>query len=205
VSPQLADEPSAAASQDAGASTPKRRATGPIRYVPNALTILRLLCLPIFFWLYGMQAPGFAWKAASLMFVAALTDLADGYIARRYNATSELGRLLDPVVDRAFFITILAAYIYYGTMPWWAAAPVLARDVVLMATVVVLFGRAAERPQVMKLGKWANFVLAWGVGFFMIGVRVVAWPIYVAGATLYLVSGALYIARFFGNRRRAAA
>jgi len=177
-------------------------ATGLIRYVPNALTLFRLACLPVFFWLYGLQAPGFAWMAAILMFVAAWSDVADGYIARKYHATSELGRLLDPFVDRAFFLTVFAAYIYYGTMPWWAAAPVLARDIVMILAAVVLFGSTSERPRVLPLGRWANFILAWAVGFFMIGVRLVAWPLYIVGATLYVVTGVLYFVRYAREHRR---
>jgi cardiolipin synthase (CMP-forming) len=182
-------------------TAPEPQATGIIRFVPNALTVFRLLCLPVFFWLYGLQAPGFAWMASILMFIAAWTDVADGYIARRYHATSEFGRMLDPFVDRAFFLTVFAAYIYYGTMPWWSAAPILVRDLVIMLAAVLLFGRTAERPRVLKLGKYANFILAWAVGFFMIGVRVVAWPVYIVGATLYIVSGALYFVRFYRERR----
>lgn len=183
----------------AGARPEPRR--GLIRYVPNSLTIFRLLCLPVFFWLYGMQAPGFAWYAALLMWFAAWSDIADGYIARRYHVQSEFGRMLDPFVDRLFFLTVFSAYIYYGTMPWWSAAPVLARDAILMLSAVVLVGWRGERPEVMRLGKYTNFILMWAVGFFMIGVQVVAWPIYIVGAALYLVTGGMYIARYIEQRR----
>jgi cardiolipin synthase len=175
-----------------------------IRYVPNSLTVFRLLCLPVFFWLYGTQAPGFAWKAALLMWFATWSDLADGYIARKYHAESEFGRILDPIVDRAFFLTVFAAYIWYGTMPWWAVAPVLARDVLLLVVSAALYGRAKEKPQVMRIGKYATFVLAWSVGFFMIAVRPVAWVLYVAGAALYLYSGFLYGLRFWRERQAAS-
>jgi CDP-diacylglycerol--glycerol-3-phosphate 3-phosphatidyltransferase len=184
-------------------TAPEQHASGIVRFVPNAITLFRLACLPVFFWLYGLQAPGLAWYAALLMWVAAWSDLADGYVARRYHATSELGRMLDPFVDRVFFLTVFVAYVYYGTMPWWAAAPVLARDAVMVLASVIFFGSTKERPRVLKLGKWANFVLAWSVGFFMIGVRVVAWPIYVVGATMYVVSGVLYFVRFYRERKQA--
>ena len=174
-----------------------------IRYVPNALTLFRLLCLPVFFWLYGMQGPGFAWKASLLMWVAAWTDMFDGYIARRYHAESEFGRILDPFVDRAFFLTVFVAYIWYGTMPWWAAAPVLGRDVLLLLASAVLFRAKAEKPRVMKVGRYANFILAWSVGFFMIAVRPVAWVLYVIGAVLYVYSGFLYGVRFWRESRAA--
>ena len=172
-----------------------------IRYVPNTLTIFRLLSLPVFVWLYGMQAPGFAWKAALFMWLATWSDAADGYIARKYNATSDFGRMLDPIVDRAFFLTVFGAYIWYGTMPWWAVAPVLARDVLLGLFTMIVFGRAKEKPRVMRIGKIANFVLFWSIGFFMIAVRPVAWVLYVAGGALYLYSGALYVVRWAREKR----
>jgi phosphatidylglycerophosphate synthase len=86
-------------------------------------------------------------------------------------------------------------------MPWWAAAPVLARDVLLLLVTIVLFGRAREKPRVMQIGRYANIVLALAVGAFMIDVRLAAWPLYVAGAGLYLASGALYGIRWARERR----
>lgn len=171
--------------------------------MPNGLTLFRLACLPVFFWLYGTEAPGLAWKSAIVMFIAAWSDVADGYIARRYHATSELGRVLDPFADRAFFLTVFIAYVYYGTMPWWTVLPVVLRDAAMLVAGALIFGRAKEQPRVLPIGRWANFVLAWSVGFFMIAVRVVAWPLYVLGATLYVVSGALYFRRHLRERRAA--
>ena len=176
-----------------------------IRYVPNTLTIFRLLTLPVFVWLYGMQAPGFAWKAALLMWLATWSDAADGYIARKYNATSEFGRLLDPIVDRAFFLTVFGAYIWYGTMPWWAVAPVLARDVFLGLFTMIAYRGDKEKPHVLRIGKIANFTLFWAIGFFMIAVRPVAWVLYVAGAALYLYSAALYVVRWARERNTSPA
>ena len=61
---------------------------------------------------------------------------------------------------------------------------------------MIVFGRAKEKPRVMRIGKIANFVLFWSIGFFMIAVRPVAWVLYVAGGALYLYSGALYVVRW---------
>jgi cardiolipin synthase (CMP-forming) len=171
-----------------------------IRYVPNTLTVFRLLSLPVFVWLYGMQAPHFAWKAALFMWFSTWSDAADGYIARKYHVESEFGRILDPIVDRLFFLTVFGAYIAYGTMPWWAVAPVLARDVFLALFTMIAYGHAAEKPKVLRIGKIANFTLFWAIGFFMIAVRPVAWVLYVAGGALYLYSAALYVIRWARER-----
>ena len=174
-----------------------------IRYVPNTLTVSRLLALPVFVWLYGMQAPGVAWKAAILMWCAGWTDFFDGYIARKYNAGSEFGRILDPFVDRAYFLTVFITYIAFGTMPWWAAAPVIGRDVLLLIVSALLFRTAKEKPRVLPLGRYATMILA--AGGFMLDLRPEAWTLYVIGGGLYLYVGVLYGVRWAKERRAGPA
>ena len=112
-----------------------------VRQIPNTLTVFRLLSLPVFVWLYGREVPGAAWPAAVLLFFAALSDVADGFIARRYHLESDFGRILDPFVDRALYVTLLLTLLYYGTLPLWAVLPVVIRDAILVRR-----GRRAPSP-----------------------------------------------------------
>lgn len=176
-------------------------ATGIIKYVPNAITLARLAALPVFFFLYRKEAPRPAWRSAILMFAAAWSDVLDGWVARKYRATSDFGRVLDPFVDRAFFITVLWAYLSKGTMKWWAAAPVIGRDVLMLLGAVFAFRKTSERPRVTSMGRNANFILAWAVGAFMLNLRKIGWPLYIVGSTLYVISGVEYVARFLRERR----
>jgi phosphatidylglycerophosphate synthase len=87
-----------------------QRASSPgiVRYVPNALTVLRLCALPVIVYLYSLDAPGASWTTAIVILIAALSDVADGYIARPYHVQSEFGLWVHPIVDRAFLFTIVA-------------------------------------------------------------------------------------------------
>src|SRR4030088_1886613 len=108
--------------------------------VPNALSVLRLVLLPVFLYLlFVANANG--WAVGVLMF-SGFSDWADGKIARLVaNQSSRLGELLDPAVDRIYMVTVPVALAIYGAVPWWIVVTLLARDVVLAATLPVLRGR----------------------------------------------------------------
>jgi CDP-diacylglycerol--glycerol-3-phosphate 3-phosphatidyltransferase len=173
-----------------------------VHWIPNTLTVFRLASLPFFVWLYSLDAPRAAWPAAILIFVAGLTDIADGYIARRWHVESDFGRLVDPFTDRLVFITVLITLNWLGTLPLWLTLPILLRDAALLGAGAILLGRRGERPRILKAGKLSNFVLAWGILFFIIDIRLVGWIIYGVGAAIYLWAGAMYVRREYGEWRR---
>ena len=95
--------------------------------IPNALSVLRLLGVPLFLWLIlGPEHDG--WAIVVLM-VAGFTDWADGQIARRMNQTSELGQLLDPVADRLYILATVFGLAMRDIIPWWLAIALPLRDV----------------------------------------------------------------------------
>lgn len=174
------------------------------RFIPNAITIGRLCFLPVFVWVYSLQAPGASWAAAAIVLVLALSDVLDGWLARRYGWQSDLGRVLDPIADRVLFLVLVGALALFDTVPWWAVAPLILRDGLMLAGAALMLFSHQQKPTVMRGGKLANFILVCGIQFFIIDVRVVAWLVYGLGATLYLVSGLRYIWREFADRQRAA-
>lgn len=102
------------------------------RQLPNAITIARILCAPIFLWMLladgGADGP-LRWWAAVLFIVAIATDGVDGYIARRYKIVTDLGKLLDPIADK-----VLTGFAFIGLsilleLPWWVTIIVLIREV----------------------------------------------------------------------------
>ena len=163
--------------------------------IPNAITIARLCALPVFVWVYGLQAPGASWPAAILVLVLALSDVLDGWLARRYQWQSDLGRVLDPVTDRILFLFLAGALLLFGALPWWAVVPLIVRDSLMLAGAALMLFHYQEKPRIMRGGKLANFTLVCGIEFFIIEVRDVAWPLYGVGATLYLITGLRYIWR----------
>ena len=172
------------------------------RQIPNSLTVLRLLSLPAFVLLYSRDAPRASWPTAALVFCAAMSDVADGFIARRYHFESDFGRILDPLVDRAFYMTILITLLVCGTLPWWAVAPIVVRDAVMVIGGAALLRWRGERPRVMLKGKLSNLILISGIQFFIIDVRTVAWVVYAVGAAMYLYAGASYVVRAINEQRR---
>jgi len=171
--------------------------------IPNAITIARLCALPVFVWMYGRDAPGASWDTAILVLVLGLSDLLDGWLARRYHWQSDLGRVLDPVADRVFFLFLVGALLLFGTLPWWAVVPLIVRDGLMLAGAAVMLFHAHESPRVMRGGKAANVILAAGIEFFIIDARTLGWIVYGVGALLYLVSGFRYIWREYRRSRTA--
>jgi phosphatidylglycerophosphate synthase len=163
---------------------------------------MRLLLLPLIVWLYAQDAPGASWAAAWVVLVAALSDIVDGILARRLGVQSEFGRWVDPIVDRAFFFTLLAMLWYHGTLPAWAVVPLLVRDGIMLALAGPVRRFTDQGPAVSRWGRAANLVLVGAILWFIIDVRDVGWVFFVVGAALYLGSMGLYIWRGVGILRR---
>jgi cardiolipin synthase (CMP-forming) len=123
--------------------------------VPNVLTVVRLLCLPVFLWLLFDQENRAA--AAWLLGLLGATDFLDGYIARHFNQTSELGKILDPVADRLLFFVAIAAILVDGSVPPWFAWAVLIREVLVAVATLVLAAMGARRIDVTWYGKAGTF------------------------------------------------
>jgi phosphatidylglycerophosphate synthase len=175
-----------------GVETGKAKTGWLRRNVANLLTITRLLLLPFIVWTYSLYAPGPAWPTAAIVVIAALSDTADGVTARHLHTTSRFGRWVDPLIDRIFFVTIFVTLWYYGTLPWIAVLPLLARDAVLLILAVPFHRRTGEEPTPSRLGKAANPILVCALVGFIIDLRPIAWAFYGVGATLYIVTALQY-------------
>lgn len=177
-----------------------------VKNIPNALTVLRVLMLPLIWWLYAQDVPGASYATAWVVFFAALSDIADGILARRLEAQSEFGRWVDPLVDRIFFFTLLAMLWYYDTLPWWAVVPLLLRDGIMLVGAIPVRKYTDQAPQASRWGRAANLLLICAIQWFIIDLRDIGWAFYAVGATLYLGSAVLYLVRGidFLRRMRAA-
>ncbi|WP_454150316.1 CDP-diacylglycerol--glycerol-3-phosphate 3-phosphatidyltransferase [Microbacterium lacticum] len=102
------------------------------RQLPNAITIVRILCAPVFLWMLladGGQDGPLRWWAAILFIVAIATDGIDGYLARKYEIVTDLGKLLDPIADKALTGCAFVGLSILGELPWWVTIAVLVREV----------------------------------------------------------------------------
>lgn len=143
-------------------------APGQVFTIPNVMSVIRLLCIPLFLWMLFAQDNRAG--AAFLLGGLGATDWIDGYIARRYNQVSELGKVLDPTADRLLFIVGIAAIIIDGSAPLWFCWAVVVREVLVGGTMVVctVFFQMS-RFDVTYWGKLATFLLMFAFPGFMLG------------------------------------
>ena len=178
---------------------PSRRVSSAIRTVPNAVTLLRLLLVPVCAYLLGTGHYG--WGLAMTAVVGS-TDWVDGWLARRYGQVSRVGQLLDPLADRLLIASVAIALVIQGVVPWQAAVLLVARDLFLLAGWPLLKRRGIEPPEVVLLGKAATMVLLFALPVLTLGATGVA----VAGAAhvlglvllwtgvaMYYLAGAVYV------------
>jgi cardiolipin synthase len=151
---------------DRGGDGTPREPSSRILTVPNLFSLARLAILP---WLYGLIVDERILLGLVVAGVFAATDFVDGYIARRFDQVTRLGQLLDPVSDRLFIITLLVALVRVGIMPWWLAAALVLRDLVLLVGGLVVLGRGGATPPVTRLGKATTFGLMGSIPLLMLG------------------------------------
>lgn len=168
--------------------------------VPNAVTLLRLLCLPIFVWLLFARDDPFA--AAVLLAALGATDWIDGYVARQFHQVSNFGKIFDPTVDRLLFFVGVVSIVIAGAAPLGFCLVVLVREVVVAGITVVLFLRKVEPVDVTWFGKAGTFTLMCTFPLFLAGssdgsfasaLTALAWIVGVPGVVLSYYAAFRYI------------
>ena len=139
--------------------------TDRILTIPNVITVVRLLCLPLFLWLLFHEENRVA--AAWLLGGLGATDFLDGYIARHFHQTSKLGKVLDPVADRVLLFTAILAILYDGTVPVWFAVAVLVRELAISIATLALAALGAKRIDVTWYGKAGTFANMFAFPLFL--------------------------------------
>ena len=168
--------------------------------IPNALTMLRIVGVPLFLWLLlGPQADGWA---VAVLTVSGFTDWLDGVVARATGSISRIGQLLDPLADRLYILATLGGLLLRGIIPWWLPAVLVGRDIVLAVALALLKRRGILGLPVHFLGKAATFNLLLAFPLILLGngtadwqmvVRVIGWALAGWGTGLYLYAGWLYL------------
>src|SRR5206468_7596883 len=121
--------------------------------VPNALSLIRLLCVPIFLWLLFWAPHPHRAAAAFLLGGLGATDWVDGYVARHFGQVSTLGKVLDPTADRILLGVGIVAIMIDGSVPVWIGAAVITREVLVSLAVLALAALGARRIDVQWVGK----------------------------------------------------
>jgi cardiolipin synthase len=167
--------------------------------IPNALSLLRLVLVPIFGWLIVTHQDGWA---LIVLAVSGISDYLDGALARRWGQVSRVGQLLDPAADRLYVFSTLIGLAWRDMIPWWLVAALILRDVVLTFTLPVLARAGYGPPPVHFMGKAATLcllyafpllLLAGGTGIVATLAEPIAWAFAWWGAGLYWWAGVLYL------------
>ena len=170
----------------------------PLAQLPNALTILRLLLIPLFVVLLVTSEGGHSWPAAIVFAIAGVTDQVDGFLARRWHVESQFGKVADPLADRLMIDAAVILLWTAGRLPWVALAIPL-RDVLLVAGYKPAVARGYTF-EVNFLGKAATWLLYASLALIMVTHEGDTWPLVVFWAGFALAVAAL--AQYLWKARR---
>lgn len=170
--------------------------------VPNALTVLRILMVPLFGWLllaHDGQDTAWRWWALVVFLVATATDWVDGWLARRYAIITDFGKLMDPIADKALMGTALVGLSVLGLLPWWVTVVILVREIgiTLMRFVVIKRGvipasKGGKLKTVLQAVGLALLVAPFGGLLGTLGL----WVMY-AAAVVTVVTGIDYVRQVY--------
>jgi CDP-diacylglycerol--glycerol-3-phosphate 3-phosphatidyltransferase len=160
----------------------------PLAQIPNALTVFRLILIPVFVALLLAADGGHSWPAAIVFAVAGVTDQVDGWLARRWHVESSFGKIADPLADRLMIDAAVLLLWYADRLPWVALA-IPARDLALIAGYKLVVGRGYDF-SVNLAGKIATWLLYASLAFVMVTREGTDWPLWIfwAGVGVAVVS-----------------
>lgn len=176
--------------------------------LPNALTTLRALGVPLFLYLFLVQEMLIA--SFIVITLGGITDYLDGKVARALNQTSEFGAKFDPVVDRLYIAAIIIAFAYKDFLPWGLVIAIMARDLILALVAVYQKIKGWAFTQVVFLGKAATFNLLYAFPFLLLqdvtfignACFVLGWAFAIWGISLYFYTGMQYFIKGVQNPNR---
>ena len=174
---------------------------GRVLTIPNVLSVIRLILVPVFLYLLLVRHD---WgPSVAILIFGGVSDWADGKIARLVaNQSSRLGELLDPLVDRIYMVAVPVGLALAGVVPWWVVAILLGRDAALAATLPVLRSRGITALPVSYVGKAATFSLMVGFPLVLLGqwdalwsrvIGACGWGFVIWGIGMYLWAAVLYL------------
>ena len=176
--------------------------------VPNALTFLRFLGIPLFIYLtLNLEADGWA---IVVLAIGGATDYFDGKLARAWNQTSRFGELADPAIDRLYILAILIVFLIRDIIPIWMIVIIVGRDLVLALITIVMNRRGIPPFTVTYLGKAATFNLMYAFPFLLLAQSdgvvgtiafVLGWSFAIWGIALYISTGISYARQGFWQIR----
>ena len=175
-----------------------------LRSIPNLLSILRLLLVPVFLWL--LLADGLLGWSLLVLAAAGASDWLDGQIARKFNMVTKLGQVLDPAADRLYIFASLIGLTINGNIPLWFAVILISRDVMLLLVYPVLATHGYGPLPVHFLGKAGTFSLLYALPLLLMAdvwpqaelvILPLGWGFAFWGIGLYWWAGFIYVRQVY--------
>lgn len=167
--------------------------------IPNVLSFLRLLAIPVF---VALIIAGQHLAAVIILAASAVTDWFDGFLARKLRQRTKLGAQLDPITDRLYILATILALMVRGIVPWGFVAVLIGRDLMLLLLLPSLRRSGRTSLPVNYVGKSGTFALLLAFPLILLGaptafdikaVHILGWAIAIVGAILYWWAGLLYL------------
>ena len=174
--------------------------TDRILTIPNIISFIRLLGVPLFLWL--ILVPEADEWALVVLVLAGFSDWLDGKVARATGQISRLGQILDPMADRLYILAALVGLAVREIIPWWLVIVLISRDLVLLFMLPPLKKRGLVGLPVHFLGKAATFCLLYAFPLLLLGdvegwlgtaAKVFGWAFAIWGTALYWYAALLYL------------
>lgn len=188
-------------------------AMGRVLTIPNLISFARLAGVPLFLYLF-LVSESYGWAVAVLA-IGGTSDWIDGYLARKLGQVSRLGELLDPLADRLYILATLLAFTLKGVLPWWFTIALLAREAVLLVTLIILRRNGFGPPPVHYVGKTGTFILLFAFPVLLLAWATTGtlhtlsyasgWALALWGLALYWIAGFLYLQQFAAVMREKSA
>lgn len=184
---------------------------------PNLVTYSRIALVVVFIVLDVMAGPwgqsdiSLRWVAAILFIVAASTDKLDGWMARRYNQVTELGKLMDPIADKLLICSALIIASIHGEFWWWATALFLLREIGITLMRFLVIDEGGSVIAASQAGKYKTLFECVGLAMLMVPLfdqwapyASVCQAVILLALVLCLYSGGEYLVSFFNARKRSS-
>lgn len=173
--------------------------------IPNIITVVRFLGTPLFVWLV-LARHEYGWGVFVLAMMGC-TDWIDGFVARKLNQTSQLGRVMDPLADRVALVAVTITLVLAKILPLWLLLLLVIPDVVLLAVTLYFFRGDADL-KVTMLGKTRTAALMVGTPMLLLAKAldsdftfVLAWVILAAAMVMHVIAFSQYMLAVFAKHR----
>jgi CDP-diacylglycerol--glycerol-3-phosphate 3-phosphatidyltransferase len=171
-----------------------RAVSAPMAHLPNALTLGRLVLIPVFVVFMVQAGDAHSWPAGIVWLVAGITDQIDGFLARRWHVESRFGKIADPLADRLMIDAAVILLVAYGRLPWAGLMVIAARDLLLLVGWRILAPRGIDL-DVNLLGKAATWALYLAIGCRIVTHDHTSWPLWLFwfGLAAAVVAAMFYV------------